>query len=450
MEYKYRIDILQPIVYYAFRHIKLEEKMKKSAKDRVFDELIRLTGNMSSVTAEKISKNLGISRQNASHYLTRLVEDKKVEKLPGKPVLWKPLDEYAVVDNTEQINEAFHSVVGHDGSLREVIQKCIAAVKYPPNGLSVLINGATGVGKSFLATKIFEYAIHEQIIEKDAPFAILNCADYADNPELLSATLFGYKKGAFTGAEKDTDGLLATANNGYLFLDEVHRLSKENQEKLFLFIDTGNYRPVGENVNWHSAKVRFIFATTEKGENYLLDTFDRRIQISVMLPTFEDRPIRERLELIQLFFQNEADVLQKDIIVSREALSLMLSHPFSGNIGKLKNIIKISCADVYSRTQEEPLTIGKNEILIQLNMLESEVESLPIASLLIKKNQKIKTDRIKPFDYDSILEKITQLINEGNFNENFSSIKNEVQHLVHHIDKDSFLSMSRKLMIQMF
>ncbi|MEJ4357305.1 sigma 54-interacting transcriptional regulator [Enterococcus faecium] len=446
MEYKYRIDILQPIVYYAFRHIKLEEKMKKSAKDRVFDELIRLTGNMSSVTAEKISKNLGISRQNASHYLTRLVEDKKVEKLPGKPVLWKPLDEYAVVDNTEQINEAFHSVVGHDGSLREVIQKCIAAVKYPPNGLSVLINGATGVGKSFLATKIFEYAIHEQIIEKDAPFAILNCADYADNPELLSATLFGYKKGAFTGAEKDTDA----ANNGYLFLDEVHRLSKENQEKLFLFIDTGNYRPVGENVNWHSAKVRFIFATTEKGENYLLDTFDRRIQISVMLPTFEDRPIRERLELIQLFFQNEADVLQKDIIVSREALSLMLSHPFSGNIGKLKNIIKISCADVYSRTQEEPLTIGKNEILIQLNMLESEVESLPIASLLIKKNQKIKTDRIKPFDYDSILEKITQLINEGNFNENFSSIKNEVQHLVHHIDKDSFLSMSRKLMIQMF
>ena len=68
------------------------------------------------------------------------------------------------------------------------------------------------------------------------------------------------------GAEKDTDGLLATANNGYLFLDEVHRLSKENQEKLFLFIDTGNYRPVGENVNWHSAKVRFIFATTEKGK----------------------------------------------------------------------------------------------------------------------------------------------------------------------------------------
>ena len=56
--------------------------------------------------------------------------------------------------------------------------------------------------EKFLATKIFEYAIHEQIIEKDAPFAILNCADYADNPELLSATLFGYKKGPLRGLKR--------------------------------------------------------------------------------------------------------------------------------------------------------------------------------------------------------------------------------------------------------
>lgn len=98
-----------------------------------------------------------------------------------------------------------------------MIQKCISAVKYPPNGLSILINGATGVGKSFLASKVYEYAVQEGVIVPDAPFSILNCADYADNPELLSTTLFGYKKGAFTGAESDTDGLLATADNGYLF-----------------------------------------------------------------------------------------------------------------------------------------------------------------------------------------------------------------------------------------
>lgn len=190
--------------------------MKKSAKDRVFNELVKLTADRSSVTAEMISQNLKLSRQNISHYLTRLIEDGKVEKIHGKPVLWKPSDEFALgID--EKANEAFNSVVGYDGSLREVIQKCISAVKYPPNGLSILINGATGVGKSFLASKVYEYAVQEGVIVPDAPFSILNCADYADNPELLSTTLFGYKKGAFTGAESDTDGLLATADNGYLF-----------------------------------------------------------------------------------------------------------------------------------------------------------------------------------------------------------------------------------------
>lgn len=423
--------------------------MKKSAKDRVFDELVRLTVDQPYVTAEKISQNLKLSRQNVSHYLSRLIEDEKVEKISGKPVLWKPLEEFTLgID--DKVNEAFSSVVGYDGSLREVIQKCISAVKYPPNGLSILINGATGVGKSFLASKIFDYAVQEEIISTDAPFAILNCADYADNPELLSTTLFGYKKGAFTGAESDTDGLLATANNGYLFLDEVHRLSKENQEKLFLFIDTGKYRRVGENVNWSSSKVRFIFATTEKSEDYLLDTFDRRIQISVTLPTFEERPMRERLELVRLFFQNEADILQKDINVSSEALSLLITSPFSGNIGWLKNCIKISCADIYSRSDKEPLIIRKNELLNQLDVTSSELELLPVEDLNIIKNQKIKIDSQNAIDYDSILKKIVALSDEGDFNETFAEIKNEVQRLLRLIDKNSYLSTSQKIMIRMY
>lgn len=423
--------------------------MKKSAKDRVFNELVKLTADRSSVTAEMISQNLKLSRQNISHYLTRLIEDGKVEKIHGKPVLWKPSDEFALgID--EKANEAFNSVVGYDGSLREVIQKCISAVKYPPNGLSILINGATGVGKSFLASKVYEYAVQEGVIVPDAPFSILNCADYADNPELLSTTLFGYKKGAFTGAESDTDGLLATADNGYLFLDEVHRLSKENQEKLFLFIDTGKYRRVGENVNWSSSKVRFIFATTEKSEDYLLDTFNRRIQISITLPTFEERPIRERLELIQLFFQNEADILQKDIVVSKGALSLLLTCPFTGNIGRLKNSIKISCADIYSKSDKEPLVIRKNELLTQMEINSLEMDSLPLNDLFITKNQKIEVAEHNTINYDAILQIIADLSEEGDFNEKFAEIKNEVQQLLRLIDTNSYLSTSQRIMTKMY
>ncbi len=80
---------------------------------------------------------------------------------------------------------------------------------------------------------------------------------------MLSSILFGHTKGAFTGAESEKQGLLAQANNSVLFLDEVHRLSNENQEKLFQFMDTGTFRPIGEEGKMVHSKVRLLFATTE-------------------------------------------------------------------------------------------------------------------------------------------------------------------------------------------
>ena len=92
-------------------------------------------------------------------------------------------------------------------------------------------------------------------------FYTFNCADYANNPELLSSILF-YTKGAFTGAESENKDSYQ-ANNSVLFLDEVHRLSNENQEKLFQFMDTGTFRPIGEEGKMVHSKVRLLFATTE-------------------------------------------------------------------------------------------------------------------------------------------------------------------------------------------
>ena len=74
----------------------------------------------------------------------------------------------------------------------------------------------------------------------------------------MSSVLFGYVKGAFTGANEEKQGLLAEADGGYLFLDEVHNLSAENQEKLFLFIDSQKYRMLGDSKNWQTAKVRLF------------------------------------------------------------------------------------------------------------------------------------------------------------------------------------------------
>lgn len=109
--------------------------MKKSAKDKVFETLIGITHQeeVPSATAADIASVLGISRQNVSHYLTRLMEEGFVDKISGKPVYWKPIKQIMIENSSEGTN-SFQNVVGYDGSLREIIQKCISAVRYPPNG----------------------------------------------------------------------------------------------------------------------------------------------------------------------------------------------------------------------------------------------------------------------------------------------------------------------------
>jgi Transcriptional regulators containing an AAA-type ATPase domain and a DNA-binding domain len=91
----------------------------------------------------------------------------------------------------------------------------------------------------------------------------VNCAQYANNPELLTSNLFGYVKGAFTGATEDKKGAFESADRGILFLDEVHRLNSEGQEKLFTFLDQGIIYRVGDTNNPIKLKVRLFFATTE-------------------------------------------------------------------------------------------------------------------------------------------------------------------------------------------
>lgn len=89
------------------------------------------------------------------------------------------------------------------------------------------------------AEVMYSFAKEIGRIKRNAPFVTFNCADYANNPQLLMSQLFGVKKGAYTGADKDRMGLVEKADGGILFLDEVHRLPPEGQEMLFYLIDKG-------------------------------------------------------------------------------------------------------------------------------------------------------------------------------------------------------------------
>ncbi|MCL1631466.1 sigma 54-interacting transcriptional regulator [Sporolactobacillus sp. CPB3-1] len=287
-----------------------------------------------------------------SHYLSGLLKEGLVLKKGRKPVRWSAVQNI-IHEPEERKTDAFHAFIGFDGSQEAVIEQCKASVNYPPDGLPLIINGESGVGKSFLASLIYHYAVDNGVIAPHAPFIILNCADYANNPELLSSTLFGYRKGAFTGADQDKAGLLQQADGGYLFFDEIHRLSFENQEKLFIFMDKGQFRPIGENKQWQKSKVRLIFATTEQNDEVLLGTFRRRIPAKVHLCGLSERPFFERFQLIYCFYLQESKKIQRNIEISSEVFSQLCFHKFEGNVGMLRNMIQLSCAHAFSTQQNQ-------------------------------------------------------------------------------------------------
>lgn len=237
-------------------------------KDVVYAELKRLSAQINEdivktslsigFDAELIGNNVGIARNTVSKELNSLCDEKLIIKVKSRPVLFidrKALenllkceidDSFCEVkdiseifynygfrsDDAKQIDkDPFMKLIGHDKSLKDAIGKTKATVLYPPNGLNIILTGHSGVGKSYFAEITHKFAQAMSISEKEIPFVYFNCSEYYNNPELLTSHLFGHKQGAFTGATGEKEGIIKKADGGYLFLDEIHRLPSEGQEK---------------------------------------------------------------------------------------------------------------------------------------------------------------------------------------------------------------------------
>ena len=201
-------------------------------------------------TASQLSQASGYTRTAVSEELSELVRKDQVVKVKSRPVLFFDKDyleeqfpffksstcydslaslQEDIYQQTEQIHKKkqllkmnpFANVIGFDGSLADAIKKLKAAILYPPNGLNILLTGESGVGKTLIAEQLHQF--YQVKMNQEVPFIYFNCAEYFNNPELLTSHLFGYKKGSFTGAVNDQKGLVELADGGFLFLDEVHR-----------------------------------------------------------------------------------------------------------------------------------------------------------------------------------------------------------------------------------
>lgn len=298
----------------------------------------------SGISASEIAEELNISRANASNDLNKLVSEGKAIKSKGKPTLFMAVDEENVPPDMSVINK-FSEV---NPSLYSAVEQAKAAILYPPNGMNILLLGETGVGKSTFAGLIYKYAIEMKVKSEESPFITFNCADYANNPQLLLGQLFGVKKGAYTGADFDKVGLIEKADGGILFLDEVHRLPAEGQEMFFTFMDRGVYRRLGETDSERSANVLIITATTEDPNAALLKTFTRRIPMVITIPALRNRGMEERFNLIKQFLLEESGRLGRSITVSINSIKAFLSYNCENNIGQLKSDIQLACAKAYA------------------------------------------------------------------------------------------------------
>lgn len=333
--------------------------------------------NAKGLTASEIADNIGILRSNVSRELNRLYRMGKIIKISGRPVLYKINDENIdeKIDikpiNTKKIDKsAFSELIGAKDSLKTQVEQAKAAVIYPPNGLHTLIVGQTGVGKTLLAHMMFDYGKEVGRFATNAPFVTFNCADYYNNPQLLISHIFGHIKGAFTGADKSVPGLIETANEGILFLDEIHRLPPEGQEMIFYFMDTGTFNRLGETKRERKASVLIIGATTENPDSVLTKTFKRRIPNIITIPPLAKRSLKEKLEIMTVLFTEESRSIKRPVKVSSDAIKAILGSIGNGNVGQLKSNIRLLCAQAFLNGIK---TDGHIEITYQ--MLPANIKS---------------------------------------------------------------------------
>lgn len=345
-------------------------------KDMVLAELERLTRALPAdalvarggVDAETLGERLGYARNSVSMDLNALCDEGRVVKVKQRPVIFfhrqaleaalgrSFADDGCAFASRDQLAgdtgavgdavDPFESLIGCHQSLKTSVEKGRAAVLYPPNGLNVMLTGPSGVGKSCFAELMHAFYCHAS--KRSIPFVYFNCSEYYNNPELLTSHLFGYQQGAFTGAVGAREGLIARAEGGFLFLDEIHRLPFEGQEKLFSILDKGVYRRLGASDREIDSNIRLICATTENIKSALLKTFLRRIQVVIDLPSLAERSFDERLEMVARFFQQESRKIGLPIRVGKPLIGHLLCKEYEANIGELKSDIQFLCAQAYA------------------------------------------------------------------------------------------------------
>lgn len=325
-------------------------------------------------------------RQGAYDYLTKPVDLKRL-----RLSLQHLLDRQALVSENKELRarldstETFGEIIHRSAVMEQV---CDVIGQAAMTDVPVLITGETGTGKELVAR-----AIHQRSARCDDALIAMNCGAFSES--LFETELFGYVKGAFTGAEANKQGHFAAAENGTLFFDEVGEIPLMNQVDLLRVLEEKAYRPVGSTQSI-KMDVRTIFATNRNLEEEVAagrfreDLYYRLNVVPIRLP-----PLKERHEDIPLLVETFLDQLcalhhKARKRLDADAMQQILSYEWPGNVRELKNTIErlvVTCPDDEVKRAQLPSRVraAKEEpksLLLKAGMSLEDAERILIADTL--------------------------------------------------------------------
>jgi DNA-binding NtrC family response regulator len=301
--------------------------------------------------------------------------------------------ENRVLKSTFEGEKEAYGIIGRSPQMRQIYETIRATA---PSEASVLIEGESGTGKELIAT-----AFHFQSTRASRPFIRINCAAFP--PDLIESELFGYKRGAFTGADRDKRGLIEAAASGTLLLDEIAEMPAHLQAKLLRVLQERKLRRLGDEqeipVDFRlvSATNRNTAQATREG---LLreDLYFRISTVKITVPPLRERP-DDLLPLAEHFLQRYAEKYHKQIRgISQPAQTLLMRYDWPGNVRELESVIERAILFC----QEEQLTIeslpehlntagaGQLKCLIPPHFTLEEIEREAIAQTLERAGGNVK------------------------------------------------------------
>jgi DNA-binding NtrC family response regulator len=268
----------------------------------------------------------------------------------------------------------------------EVLEKVI------PTRSNILILGESGTGKGLIAE-----IVHCNSQRKDKPFISINCSAIPEN--LLESELFGYRKGAFTGAASDKKGLITMADQGTLFLDEIGDMPVGLQAKILKVLESGEVLPVGETKP-KFVDVRLVAATNKNLEEQIKkglfreDLYYRLNVIEVKIP-----PLRERKEDVEVlarhFVEKYSKENQKKVIgITDEAMDVLNQYSWPGNIRELRNVMERAVVLVGSER------IGPAELPDRLKRLDGPRSARTLKERLDYYEERVIRDALQSYDWN--------------------------------------------------